>query len=267
MSLIAIATRVVLARILTGRTWATGQILDQPLDPIAEVLRAADGKPKPVIAIYTGEAKGKPAGLETQGGCQNIRMMLYIYLPPAKVTLPNSVAFEIDNVGSGLLLGTLSRQVDAAMHFGNQSWIEVWRRFVLKIDEKLERYVLVEIEHGVKVPCLELIYELDTVADADFAKPLYGAWLQLDTLLRADGAGSEGVLLADHLKSLIEQPANLHDYEVFQGNFGLSDAAFEATGLAPVITIASGPNAGDVPIVTRVDIPMDVEFPVPVVSP
>jgi hypothetical protein len=255
MSLIALATRVVLARMLTGHTWAQDQIFDQPLDPIVETLRAADAKPRPVIAIYTSEAKGEPIGLETQGGCQKVRTNIYVYLPPSKVELPDTVTFSIDNVGSGLALSTIGRQIDAAMHFGNVDWIKVWRRFVSKVDGKTSRFVLVEVEAGVKIPCMEVVYELDCVADADFGKPLYGGWLDLDALLRADGADSEGEMLADHIKGLIESPAGLQDYEIFQGNFGLTDAAFAATGLGPVATV----DGGAVPPLADVDAPMDVD--------
>lgn len=259
MSLIALATRVILVRLLTSRTWARKPVLDSPLDPIEEVLRAADAKPKPVIAVYTSESKGKPVGLETQGGKQNVRTAVYVYLPPSKVELPDGVGFAIDNVGSGLALSTLGRQIDAAMHLGDTPWLKVWRRFVTCIDEKTSRFVLVEIQSGVKVPCMEVIYELDCVADADFAKPLYGAWLDLDTLLRADGAGSEGELLADHIKGLIEKPQGLQPYEVFQANFGLTDAAFEATGLAP-LSGAINPDDGTVPLVQSVDAPQQTEI-------
>ncbi|TIS37508.1 hypothetical protein [Mesorhizobium sp.] len=257
--MIALATRVVLARLLAGRTWAQNPILDQPLDPIEEILRSPNAKPKPVIAIYTSEAKGKPVGLETQGGRQNVRTNIYVYLPPSKIELPDSVTFSIDNVGSGLALNTIGRQIDRAMHLGNAAWVKVWRRFVTCIDEKTSRFVLVEIQSGVKIPCMEIVYELDCVADADFSRPLYGAWLELDTLLRADGAGSEGELLADHIKWLIEEPEGLLDYELFQANFGLTDAAFEATGLAPLPGSIDAED-GSVPDLEDVDAPQQGEI-------
>ncbi|RWM29407.1 hypothetical protein [Mesorhizobium sp.] len=266
MSLIALATRVVLVRLLTGRTWAQDPVLDSPLDPIEEILRAANRAPKPVIAVYTSESKGKPVGLETQGGKQNVRTAIYVYLPPSAVTLPDGVAFSIDNVGSALALSTIGRQIDAAMHLGDTPWLKVWWRFVTCIDDKTSRFVLVEIQSGVKVPCMEVIYELDCVADADFAKPLYGAWLELDTLLRADGDGTEGEMLADHIKSLIENPTGLQPYQVFQANFGLTDAAFEATGLAP-LPGSLDPDTGNSPLLNDVDAPQQTEIVPPVQVP
>ncbi len=262
MSLISLATRVVLARLLQGSTWARDLILDQPLDPISEVLRATEGKSSTVIAIYTSEAKGKPVGMETQGGVQTVRMAVYAYIAPSRVDLPDEVEFSIDNVGSGLALGTLGRQIDAAMHMGKPAWQNVWRRFVLKVDDKVSRFVLVEVQGGVKVPCLEVLYDLDCVADADFGRPLYGAWLDLDGLLRADGHGSEGEMLADHIKTLIENPAGLPDYDVFQQNFALTDAAYQATGLAPLETVN-----GAVPDLEHVDVPMEGEITPPTQVP
>lgn len=249
MSLISLATRVVLARLLVGRTWA-GQVLDQPLDPISEILRASQQPPKPVIAIYTGQAKGEPVGHETQGGPQAVRTMVYVYLPPSRIDLPDGVQYSIDNVGSGLALAVLGRQIDAAMHFGAAAWLEIWRGFVLQVEERIARFVLVEVQGGVRVPCMEVIYDCRCVADADFGKPIYGAWQKMDALLRADGVGSEGAKLADLIKDLIEAPTGLHPYEIFQGNFGLGKAPFMVTGLAP---LATDDEDGSAPLLEDVD--------------
>ncbi|WP_378952076.1 hypothetical protein [Mesorhizobium sp. ANAO-SY3R2] len=248
MSLISLATRTVLRQLLLGRTWAGDLVVDQPLDPIAEVMRHATGKPAPVIAIYTAEAKGEPCGLETQGGPQAIKMMVYVYLPPSRIDLPDGVSLEIDNVGSALALNIMGRQVDAAMHFGNTDWIALWRKFVTRIAEKTSRFILVQIEQGVPIPCLEIQYELTCVADADFGKPIYGGWLKLDALLRAKG--TEGADLADLIKGLIEGPQGLPDYEQFQVNFGLSASAVDAIGIAPVL--GSADDDGNVPPLNEV---------------
>ncbi|MCO5144542.1 MAG: hypothetical protein M9895_00035 [Aquamicrobium sp.] len=235
MSLISLATRTILQEMLRGRTWAEDRILDQPIDPIQEVLRGADERGKPVIAVYTSKAEGKPTGLDTQAGVQSIDLNVYVYLPPRKIELPESVEFEIDNSGAGLALNVMGRQIDAAMHYGNADWIKLWRSFVLSVEKRTDRFVLVEIERGLPVPCLEILYEIRAVAEADFAKPLYGAWVDLDTLLRASEVpGSTD--LADLIKGLIESPEDLFGYEVFQLNHGLTDEAYMAIGLAPLAT-------------------------------
>lgn len=253
--MITIALRTVLCRILEGRTWAAERVFDSPLDPLAEVGRVIDVKQQPCIAVYSQEAKGKPTGLETQGGKQAVKMVVAVYLPPSAIKTPNGTVLEIDNVGSALALDTLGRQVDAAMHFGEKAWVAIWRSFVLNIVEKTSRFVLISIENGVRIPCLEVEYELDCVADAEFATPLYGAWQKLDAQLRIAGPGSEDVKIADHLKKLIEEPAGLHDYEQFQANFALSDEAFATTGLNPVATVE---ETGDVPTLEGVDAPPEI---------
>lgn len=240
MSLVSLATRVILQELLKGRTWAGGLIMDQPLDPIQEVLRGADDAGKPVIAVYTSKAEGKPTGHDTQGGPQSLSLMVYVYLPPRKIELPDSVAFEIDNTGSGLALDVIGRQVDAALHYGNTDWIKLWRRFVLNVESRTARFVLVEIERGLPVPCLELQYQVRTVADADFGRPLYGDWVTLDTLLRDDDKVADNIHLADLIKGLIEKPDGLFDYQAFQMNFGLTDEAHMAIGLAPLVTREDG---------------------------
>jgi len=256
MSLISIATRAVFRQLLVGKTWADGRVFDQPLDPISEVLRSIDGQHRPCIAVYTQEAKGKPSGLETQGGAQDVVLICYAYFPPTAAKIDaETVEFAIDNVGSGLALNTMGRQIDAAMHFGDPTWVAIWRKFVTQVEEKIERFVLVETERSVKIPTLEIRYDLRCVADADFAKPLYGAWAMLDAALRADDTMADSTMLADHLKGLIESPANMQPYAVFQGNFGLSDAAHHAIGLAP---LATDPESGDVPDLEDVDGPAEI---------
>jgi len=247
MSLISLATRAIFQEMLRNRTWAEDRILDQPIDPVQEVLRGADERGKPVIAVYTSKAEGKPTGLDTQGGVQEIDLMVYAYLPPRKIELPDSVTFEIDNTGAGLALNVMGRQVDAAQHYGNADWVKLWRKFVLSIESRTDRFVLVEIERGLPVPCLEIQYRLRAVAEADFAKPLYGAWKELDTLLRASTVPGSADL-ANLMKGLIESPANLFDYEAFQLNHGLTDNAFMSTGLAPLATKddRSVPNADEI---------------------
>lgn len=253
--MITIALRTILSRIIEDQTWAAERVFDSPLDPLVEIARSIDEKSRPCIALYTQEASGKPPGLETQNGPQSVKMVIAIYVPPAAVKLPNGVELQIDNVGSALALNTIERQVDAAMHFGPAAWVELWRRFVLHIAEKRSRFVLISVENGVRIPCLEVEYDLNCVGDAEFARPLYGAWLDLDTRLRTAGPGSEDVIIADHLKSLIETPANLHDYEQFQANFALTNAAFATTGLNP---LATDPESGDVPILEEVDAPPEI---------
>jgi len=250
VSLISQAILIIVKNAMKGRTWAQDRILEQPIDPIVGMLTSGPEQGQPVVAVYSEKVEGKPVGRETQGGQQKIDLKVYAYVPPARLQLPDGLAFEIDNTGASLALNILGRQVDGAFHFGNPEWVALFKRFVTNVEGKTARFILVEVENSVRIPCLEIAYDLVAVADADFGKPLYGAWLELDALLRLT---SEGILLADLFKSMIEQPSGLLDYQQFQMNYGLTDAAMNAIGLAPVILA----NDGTVPIVEDVDVPID----------
>lgn len=143
-------------------------------------------------------------------------------------------------------MNLIGRQVDAALHFGNPEWLAVFRRFVTRGEGKVVGYVLVEVENSVRIPCLEIAYDLITVADADYGKPIYGAWADLDVLLRKT---EEGRHLADLIKSMIETPSGLLPYQQFQVNFGMTDAAIRAVGLGPITDDGSTPLLTDVELV------------------
>jgi len=251
VSLLSQAILITVKNVMKGRTWAEDRILEQPIDPIVDMLRSGPDQGKPVVAIYAEKVEGKPIGRETQGGEQSIDLKVYVYVPPTRVEVPNGMAFEIDNTGAALALNLIGRQVDASFHFGNPEWVGLFRKFVTRIESKVARFVLVEVESAVRIPCLEVSYDLVAVADADFGKPLYGAWVELDRLLRLT---EEGIHLADYLKSLIEQPSGLLDYQQFQMNYGLTDEAMRAIGLSPVILT----EEGTVPIVEDVDAPVSI---------
>lgn len=255
MSLVSLAVRTIAREYLAGRTWAEERIMDQPIDPITEIMKTDGTAGKPVIALYTQRSTGKPVGLETQGGPQNIVLKVYIYIPPNRIDLPDSVVFEADNKTAGIVLNAMARQADAAMHYGNAPWIALWRTFVTNVELVKSQFVLIEIENSVRIPCLEISYEINTVAEPDFGVELYGGWLKLDTELRKE---AEGIILADLIKPLIEDPTGLEDFATFQMNFGLTDAAHQATGLAPVVVTDDGeapplvgvPSAPDLTITT-----------------
>lgn len=247
MSLVSLAVRIIARNCISGQTWAEARVMDQPIDPIMEVVSNDEYVGKPAVALYTQRSKGTPCGLETQGGPQEQVLMAYVYLPPNKIDLPDGVAFEADNQTAGIVLNAMGRQIDAAMHFGNEAWVTLWRKFVLNVEVMKSQFVLVEIEDGVRVPCLEISYEIKTIAEPDFGAPLYGYWLELDTELR--GMSAEGILLADLFKGLIEAPSGLEDFAQFQMNFGLTDPAFASTGLDPLAVNDDGtaPLLEDVP--------------------
>jgi hypothetical protein len=232
MSLVAQALVALTHYVLDGRTWADDRIQEQPVDPIGDLLEQASGAQKPVLAVYVESSKVDVDGRETQGKKGELDLKVFVYISPGTTELPEGTVFTLDGRKAGLTLNVVGRQVDASLHFGNPEWIAVWNRFVVNVEERMVRYMLVEIENGARVPTMEITYRCCTIPDPDFGKPIYGAWLAFDSALRA--AGGDKILLADLIKGMIENPIGLPDYQDLQANFGLTDAALAATGLGPV---------------------------------
>jgi len=232
MSLVAQALVALTHYVLDGQTWAGDQIMEQPVEPIGDLLRGAGDAQKPVLAVYVESAKMQIQGRETQGEKGMLDLKVFAYIAPGRVKLPDGIGFELDGSQAGLTLNVIGRQIDAALHLGAAAWLPVWRKFVFSIEEREVRYMLVEVESAVKIPTMEISYRCATIPDPDFGTPLYGSWLALDSALR--DAGGDKVKLADLFKGMIESPAGLPAYQDLQANFGLTDAGLAATGLGPV---------------------------------
>lgn len=235
MSLLSQALNISLRKMLTDRTWAGAEVFDQPVDPLAKVLREGGQEPVPAIAVYCDETSGTPTGRETQGGLQSVSMHVFAYMPPTGIKVPDGSA-QLGPDQAGIALNMLGRQIDAAMHFGHQEWIDLWRRFVPMVKNKKSRFVLLEIESGARIPTLELTYELSCVEEPTFGKPLYGAWVQFDEMMRRT---PDGTIIADYFKVAIENPSDIPDFEQFRANFALTWSELETTGFAPVMIDAT----------------------------
>lgn len=218
---------------LEGRTWADTNIKDQPIDPIGDLLQGADDRQKPVLAVYVESARAQVHDRATQGQKTTVNLKVFVYISPKKMDLPEDVEFELDGTTAGLSLNLLGRQVDAALHYGNDEWIRVWRKFILNITERRVQYILVEIEDNVRIPAMEITYECEAIPDPEYGVQIENlkAWSMLDTALRADGG--DKLVLADLFKSMIESPADLARWEQLGINFGLTEAGLDATGLGP----------------------------------
>lgn len=246
MSLTAQAVVSVTHYLLDGATWANDRIFEQPIDPIADILTRNDGPTEPVLAVYVEKAEYSVTGRNTQGNDGDSDLKIIAYIAPGKLKLPNgSYEFELDgNQTAGLSLNVIGRQIDAAFHTGNAVWAAVWRGFILSISQRSVRYLLVEIENGLKFPAMEITYKCRTIPDPEFGQPMSKAWVALDAALRAT-EDPEKIQLADLFKSLMEQPAGLPAYRVQQNNFGLTDAALAVASPGPL----GGPfEEGDPPV-------------------
>jgi len=232
MSLVGQALLIVVQNMLRNRTWAEDRIFEQPIDPIDGMLREGPESGRPVTAVYFEQAAGSPVGLETQRGAQKITLKVMTYIPPMVTVVEGGVELTFDPTGAALALNVLGRQIDTALHTGNDDWVALFRVFSSGVESRKARFILIEPENGVRIPCMELEYVLNTVPEPDIGRPIFGGWAKLDLLLRA--GGGEMTQVADMLKTAIEQPTGLPNWSQFQKSANLSDAAFEATGLAPM---------------------------------
>ncbi len=229
MSMVGQALLMIVARTLSGQT-AAAAVVEQPVEPIVEVMKRSGGSGQPVIAVYVESSESSPVGLETQSGQVETILKVIAYTPPSWRVGDDGVVFE--NEGTALGLNILGRQIDRALHYGNESWVKLFRGFAKHIDARKTRYLLIEIEDGIRIPAIEISYCFKrTVQEPEIGVPLFGQWLQLDTALRAEGETA----VADMLKSLIESPAGLQPWQQYQMARNLTDAAFMATGSSPVM--------------------------------
>jgi hypothetical protein len=61
---------------------------------------------------------------------------------------------------------------------------------VLSISDREIRYVLVELENGVKIPAAEIGYTIEAIPDPEVGRPLYGAWALFDAALKTTAEGA-----------------------------------------------------------------------------
>lgn len=256
MSMVGQAILISTEGVIKGATWAGDRLLQQPVDPIGQVLRDAGDEPGPVIALYVESSDFDVVGRQSQGRKATVELKIFVYLGPGRVAIPKGEGgqdeyFYLDQSTPGLLLNLIGRQVDAAFH-GEGEWVQIWRKFASSISRRRVHYLLVEVENGVKIPTLEISYTLETIPDPDFGVPLTVAWSMLHAKLRT--GGEEQLALAELLKAMIVAPEGLPSYRDIQNNLGLTPAALAAIGVGPVHPEAVDPDTGQLPVLEGVNI-------------
>ena len=228
MSLVAQALLTTVTELLRGQTWAEDRVLEQPIDPLDQTIRFAASKPKASIAVYVESVGNNPVGQETQRGSADVTMKLVAYMPPSITVHDGDDTHEFDHTGAGFALNVLARQIDYALHAGSDPWHRLFLRMAPETEKRKTRFLLIETERGMRLPAIELVYELKTIPEPEFGR--YGVWVEFDAALRA-AAMSE---VADILKNLIEAPGELEPFEQFRLSANLTAEAFAASGLEPM---------------------------------
>lgn len=232
MSIVSLATRICAAKALKGKTWAPDdRIFQQLAFPLAEVSPEVGEKGKPAIVVYS---KDHDYSLERNEGNSEGSILFMVYMPPNKVDLgDHEIGFEIDNNSAGIALNIIGHQISKALQNGKDEWADIFRQFAYKITQTKTQYVLIEIEDGIPMPCLEINIGYDAIPEpclGDFG-PL---WQRFDEALRSEeGDPEQNAVMADLIKGQIIEE-DLTDLEAFQKSFGLSDTAYRASGLGLV---------------------------------
>lgn len=254
MSLVSQALIFTASKVISGMTLAGADILRQPVDPIAEVMQLAQRAPAPVISIYAERVFAEIEGRATQGKNSEVSLKFFTYIAPGKqvVTLENGqevVQFTLDQTSAGLTLDLVARQIFAALHTRNDAWGALFRRLAYKFQSREERYILVEIENGVKIPASEVTLIVDAIPEPEFGVPIDQSPAMAEFCSALGDSGEEGIL-ASVFRAVIEQPSNLQAFAALKNSFALTQAGLEATGVAPYQGVTT--DAGAVPPLNEV---------------
>jgi hypothetical protein len=236
MSIVSFAIRLAAARILRDKTWAEDAILISPVAPITEVLRRADPSPKPVIGVFTSETSSKPDGRDVGGKDNKVEITFFIYLPPIIRPLPDGT-IGLGVQASAMSLDIVARQIMNELRGSTSPWKAVWDKLTVAVVEHDSKPVLVELDQGVRVACLEIRMAMSVIPEPPPGRPLYSVWLTLDGLLRED---PETEPLADAIKSAIEYDTSLPAWRVTQIRMAYSAAAARAAGFTPADETETG---------------------------
>lgn len=233
--------------IIAGNTWAGDNVVEQPVNPASNWYR--NGKfemQSPSVAVYYERADGIGPG-----DVQNLDLMVYVYLPPSGIKLPDGVAFQPSVESAGLTLNIIGRQIETALLHGNNIWGDLFRKFKTGDVKKSSRPIIVEIENTVRVPAIELQFEFACMPDPDIGVLVASrpTWAMFDAALRAEG----NIVVADIFRALIENPLGLPEYRLLQLQHGYTDESVATIGLGPAATGATL-IGGSLPILNDVDI-------------
>ncbi|KAB0269062.1 hypothetical protein [Microvirga brassicacearum] len=236
MSLVGAAMRIIFTKLVRGRTMAGQAVLNAPVEPLVEVLR----QQVPVISVYTGVHKGDVTGRElTSLNNGSIELVYQAYLPAGDDTAED---LNLQRAGAALGIDLLVRQISVALSTGSKPWIDLWKFLVAGYGDFDSRPILIELETGLRVPCREVSMACRTIPEPGIGIALNPFWAGFDAALRADPDPGLNVL-ADMFRDLIVEPTGLATWEQVQAAAGLSDAAIQAIGLAPVDPTEEGEPA------------------------
>lgn len=250
--LISQAAVTVLRKCIENQTWAEGRVVEQPVDPIVDILdgQRDEEHQRPYIAIYVESAMSDSIGHDSRGQFTEVTIKISVIVGPGLIKTDGEYIASLDSSKAGMAVNFVASQINRALHHGNEPWVGLWRSLCRSIKKTSTRFVLVEIEDPVRVPCLEMTITANLLPEPLLDKPVTGFWSNLTDALRADGGGA----YADALLAQIEAPDGLPSYALLQAQMNYTDEWLAATGTQPVDMDSVDDETGEAPLLTNVTI-------------
>lgn len=230
MSLAAWALGFVAARAVRGRTWAGANVFFDP--------NAAADFSAPMIFVYAGHGRDTLTASRDILGATRTTVRFEFYVP-VKVSVPRgdgaTMVIDTDKSQAFAFAG-LWRQCEIALLKPDDAnpWGALWRLFCQGVVTAERAAELYETDKGGRVAARLVELTVDTVSDPDIGAAPYGCWADLLAAMRGDTA--EVAAIADLVEALIVGGATLPQWQVDMTSLGISRAAMEAIGLAPLAT-------------------------------
>jgi hypothetical protein len=234
MSFAVFVARLALIETLKGQTLAEDRVVDSPLDPLIYV----NEDPKPLIAVYSGECKGRIDGRDMLAADMMMEFALQVLLP-AKMELDvngQSATFEVRESAAAAVSNMICGQIVRVLQTSRSPWADLWRDLTLPHNEKGTEDIslapmVFEIADGVRLPAFELRLLMRPLADPPPDGPLPEVWQRAFSLMRGV---ADYALLADLIDSSVEAKPEWARIAMALGLSARQSTALGIDGVEPV---------------------------------
>jgi hypothetical protein len=228
VSLADFALRIATVRSLRGRTYVGENVLDEPIDPVAQVIGDAeqDVAPKALIAVYTNASESKPQGKDIYGAPSFVEVTLQIYVPYETGLGGTAEAGQIK--GAKFLSDMIERQIERVFLVDTTPWAKVRRDLTFLIHEIKAQSFVIKTDLKLEVSGRELTYRFETISSQPFGKPLIHPYPELLGLMRADTSLAG---LAEIFNTEATSPTVMTDVQTVMAGLGISEESVKALGL------------------------------------
>ena len=234
MSVVRIASRLVVVMALRGRTLAGSTVADSENTPFDQ--KAAEAV-CPFISVYTDNQARNARDIDPARPVDRLTLTFEIGVN-AKVqsdTGEEVAGLPMTDAGMELILDAIERQILTVLADDENPWSAIWKR-LWRGDPEIKSTRGASASEGVRFAGRQIEFTVEPLKEPPSGSPATGVWADLLTM--ADGvAGRETT--ARLLHDLIEAPAPSDDWFALRRNLLMS----AAEGAALLLN----PTSGDLP--------------------